>query len=52
MAGATIGVAVLGAIFAMAHGGPDGLRLAMMLGGCVQIACAAIAWATTRPIAP
>jgi hypothetical protein len=31
---------------------PDGLRLAMILSGCVQIACAVIAWATTRPIAP
>jgi EmrB/QacA subfamily drug resistance transporter len=51
MAGATIGVAVLGAAFAFAHGGPDGLRLAMLLGGLVQIACAAVAWATTRPAA-
>lgn len=50
MAGATIGVAVLGAVFAMAHNGPDGLRLAMLLGGLVQIACATVAWATMRPI--
>ena len=49
MAGATIGVAVLGAVFAVAHGGPDGLRLAMFLGGLVQITCAALAWMTTRP---
>ena len=49
MAGATIGVAVLGAVFAMAHDGPDGLRLAMLLGGLVQIACATVAWATMRP---
>ena len=49
MAGATIGVAVLGAVFAMAHNGPDGLRLAMLLGGLVQIACATVAWATMRP---
>jgi EmrB/QacA subfamily drug resistance transporter len=31
--GATVGVAVLGAIYAMAGGGWEGLRLAMMLGG-------------------
>lgn len=49
MAGATIGVAVLGAVFAAAHGGPGGLRLAMFLGGLVQITCAAVAWMTTRP---
>jgi MFS transporter, DHA2 family, methylenomycin A resistance protein len=48
MAGATIGVAVLGAVFAMAHGGPDGLRLSMLLGGLVQLACAAVVWTATR----
>ncbi|CAI0694589.1 Spectinomycin tetracycline efflux pump [Serratia entomophila] len=46
MAGATIGVAVLGAVFTLAHGGPDGLRLAMFLGSLVQMICAAVAWAT------
>jgi DHA2 family methylenomycin A resistance protein-like MFS transporter len=53
MAGATIGVAILGAVFAMSHGGPDGLRLAMLVGGAVQITCAAVAWRTTgsRPVA-
>jgi EmrB/QacA subfamily drug resistance transporter len=50
MAGATIGVAVLGAVFAMAHDSQDGLCLSMFLGGLVQIACAAVAWVTTRPI--
>jgi DHA2 family methylenomycin A resistance protein-like MFS transporter len=49
MAGATIGVAVLGAVFAIAHGGPDGLRLSMLLGGLVQLASAAVVWTTTRP---
>lgn len=49
MAGATIGVAVLGAVFAMAHNGPDGLRFAMLLGGLVQIVCATVAWVTMRP---
>jgi DHA2 family methylenomycin A resistance protein-like MFS transporter len=51
MTGATIGVAVLGAVFALAHGGSDGLRLSMLFGGVVQILCAAAAWMTTRPIA-
>ncbi|MDF2118163.1 MFS transporter [Roseiarcaceae bacterium H3SJ34-1] len=47
MAGATIGVAILGAVFAVAHGGADGLRAAMLCGGAVQIICAAVAWTTT-----
>jgi EmrB/QacA subfamily drug resistance transporter len=46
MAGATIGVAILGTVFAMMQGGPDGLRLAMLIGGAIQIACAAAAWGT------
>jgi MFS transporter, DHA2 family, methylenomycin A resistance protein len=53
MAGATIGVAVLGAVFgavfAMAGAGPGGLTVAMLLGGALQIAAAASAWMTTRP---
>lgn len=49
MAGATIGVAVLGALFAMMHDSQDGLRLSMFLGGLVQIICATVAWATMRP---
>lgn len=49
MTGATIGIAVLGAVYAVAHGGTDGLRFAMFLGGIVQISCAAVAWITTRP---
>jgi MFS family permease len=44
MAGATIGVAVLGAAFAIAHGGEAGLRAAMMFGGLMQLLCAGIAW--------
>ena len=48
MAGATIGVAVLGAVFAAAGGGPHGLRLSMLLGGLMQLAAAAVAWRTTR----
>ncbi|HWU69227.1 MAG TPA: MFS transporter [Stenotrophobium sp.] len=44
MAGATIGVAILGAVFAMTRGGPDGLRLAMFIGGLVQLAGTATVW--------
>jgi len=44
MVGATLGVAALGAVFALLHGGPDGLRLAMLIGGAVQVSAAAIAW--------
>jgi len=51
MAGATLGVAVLGTAFAMANGGAEGLRLSMVLGGLAQVACAAAAWAMTRPVA-
>jgi len=50
IAGATIGVAVLGAVYAAAHAGPDGLRSSMFVGGLVQIACAGAAWKTTRPV--
>ena len=46
MAGATMGVAILGTVFAVAHSGSDGLCLAMLLGGLVQITCAAVAWWT------
>ena len=52
MAGATLGVALLGAVFAAAGGGPDGLRPAMLLGGLTQLACAAAAWKTTAPMGP
>ena len=48
MAGATLGVAVLGSIYALAGGGAAGLQLAMLLGGGVQIAGAATAWTTMR----
>ena len=48
MAGATIGVAVLGAVYALAGGGADGLALAMLAGGAVQLAGAATAWTAMR----
>ena len=47
MAGATIGVAVLGAVFAAAHDNTTGLRFSMLLGGLVQLLGAAVAWTTT-----
>ena len=47
LAGATIGVAVLGAVFALAGAGPHGLAVAMLLGGAIQIAAAAAAWMAT-----
>ena len=48
MVGATLGVAALGSAFAMLHGGPAGLRAAMLAGGLVQLAGAATAWAIVR----
>lgn len=44
MVGATTGVAILGALFASVHGGPDGLRLAMITAGLVQMGCAFVSW--------
>jgi EmrB/QacA subfamily drug resistance transporter len=51
MAGATIGVAVLGSVFALFGAGPDGLRAAMLCGGGVQLACALFAW-MAKPARP
>jgi MFS family permease len=44
MAGATLGVAVLGTVYAAAADAPHGLMLAMYAGGGVQTACALAAW--------
>ena len=44
MVGATLGVAVLGAVFALGHNALQGLETAMFLGGAVQLAGAAWAW--------
>lgn len=49
MVGATLGVAVLGTVFALAHGGAAGLRLSMLVGGGVQIAAAVLAWCAAHP---
>lgn len=46
MSGATIGVAALGAVFAIAGGGASGLRLGLTVGGVAQIAAGASAWRT------
>ena len=50
MAGATIGVAVLGAVFAAAHDSATGLRLAMLLGGLIQLMTAMMAWNMTSTL--
>jgi hypothetical protein len=49
MAGATIGVAILGTVFTIAQGGSKGLHLSMLLGGLVQLTSAAVVWHATRP---
>lgn len=48
MVGATVGVAILGAIFAISGGGANGLRTAMLLGGAIQVGCASLAWIAMR----
>jgi MFS transporter, DHA2 family, methylenomycin A resistance protein len=47
MVGATVGVAALGAVYAVFHGGPEGLRVATILGGAVQLSGATYAWIST-----
>jgi len=44
MVGATLGVAALGAVFALLQGGTEGLRAAMLLGGLCQIVAAGLCW--------
>jgi hypothetical protein len=48
MIGATLGVAILGSAFALAGSGPWGLRIAMALGGTVQLIGAGVAWQALR----
>jgi MFS transporter, DHA2 family, methylenomycin A resistance protein len=48
MTGATLGVAFLGTVFALAGGGAEGLRTAMLFGGVVQLCGALTAFATIR----
>ena len=48
MIGATLGVAMLGTMFAAAGTGAPGLRVAMVVGGVVQIVGAGAAWRALR----
>jgi predicted MFS family arabinose efflux permease len=48
MTGATLGVALLGAVFALLHGGPAGLHAALLIGGLVQLTGATVAFARIR----
>jgi len=48
IAGATLGVAVLGALYSGAADPVSGLRLAVVCGGIFQIACAIAAWRIVR----
>lgn len=48
MIGATMGIAILGAVFALAHGGLGGLSIAMLFAGAVQLMSALVAWHDTR----
>ena len=44
MAGATLGVAALGMLYALGGGDASGLRIALIAGGFTQLAGAALAW--------
>jgi len=46
MVGATLGVAMLGALYVLLGGGPTGFTAALAIGGLVQLMGAATAWAT------
>lgn len=48
MVGATLGVALLGSVFALLHGGPAGFRAAMLVAGAVQLGGALVAFATMK----
>ena len=48
MTGATLGVALLGTVFEVLHGGTEGLRAAMLIGGMVQLCGAIAAFITIR----
>lgn len=48
MTGATLGVAILGSVFALFHAGPEGFRLAMTTGALIQIGGAMAAWLLIR----
>src|SRR5699024_2282225 len=44
MVGATLGVTILGTVFALAQGPAQGLQHATWLGALVQLAAAGVAW--------
>ncbi|WP_114913777.1 MFS transporter [Acidibrevibacterium fodinaquatile] len=48
MVGATLGVALLGSVFALLHGGPAGFCAAMLVAGAVQLGGALVAFATVK----
>lgn len=48
MTGATLGVALLGTVFGLMHGGAAGFRAAMLIGGFVQLCGAMIAYRGVR----
>ncbi len=48
MAGATVGVALLGAVFALCHDAAGGLSAALLIGGIMQLCGALAAFATVR----
>lgn len=49
MIGAALDVAALGAVFAVAEGGPQGWRLARFPSGRIRIVAASVAWRGSRP---
>jgi predicted MFS family arabinose efflux permease len=49
MVGATVGVAVLGTVYALAQGGSGALFLSMLIGGLIQLSSSAVAWRSIRP---
>ncbi|MHB1229222.1 MAG: MFS transporter [Halothiobacillus sp.] len=49
MTGATLGVALLGAVFSMVHVASSGLQLALLFGGFIQLVGAVILWWVTTP---
>jgi DHA2 family methylenomycin A resistance protein-like MFS transporter len=51
MVGATLGVAMLGALYALLGGGPTGFTAALAIGGLVQLTGATVAWATVSETA-
>ncbi|MCA3834169.1 MAG: MFS transporter, partial [Burkholderia sp.] len=51
MTGATLGIAVLGTLFAAAHGGAAGLRAAMFVGAAVQLTGAVVSAVSVRQAA-